>query len=129
MKKTLIIALAGMMMFAFTQCGGNSENKTSEKKAEKTTVKGTQQFMDMQEAYNEVEKMIKDINTCEELEEVALAVALSGAATSLGNSKYTPEERVTKDEEEKLGEILKDLSDQIEKKAEKLGCEKKTYSL
>ena len=27
MKKTLMIALAGMMLFAFTQCGGNKGSK------------------------------------------------------------------------------------------------------
>ena len=29
MKKTLIIALAGMMLFAFTQCGGGGSSKGS----------------------------------------------------------------------------------------------------
>ena len=72
MKKTLIIALAGMMLFAFTQCGGGKNENGKEGKA-KTETKASKQFTEMKEAYDEVEKMIKDTKDCEELKEAAFA--------------------------------------------------------
>ena len=60
MKKTLLIALAGMMLFAFTQCGG------------KGTPKGSKEFQDNMELYNRIEKTVKDAKTCDELQEAVL---------------------------------------------------------
>ena len=57
MKKTLMIALAGMMLFAFTQCGGN---------------KGSKEFEDNKAMFEKLEKAINDSQTCDELEDAAL---------------------------------------------------------
>ena len=55
MKKTLMIALAGMMLFAFTQCGGK-------------VAKGSKEYQDNMELYNKLEKSIKDAkNSCRQL--------------------------------------------------------------
>ena len=115
MKKTLIIALAGMMLFAFTQCGGNGK--------ETKTVKASKQFTEMKEAFDEVEKMIKDTKDCEELKEAAFAVALGALAVELGGDEYTAEDKMTEKEKEQFNKIIEDLSDKAQKKAKQLGCD------
>ena len=124
MKKTLIIALAGMMLFAFTQCGGNkNENGKKEDKTETKTTKATEQYTEMKEAFEEVEKMIKDTKDCEELKEAAFAVALGALAVELGGDDYTAEEKMTEKEKEQFNKMIEDLGDKAQKKAKQLGCD------
>ena len=125
MKKTLIIALAGMMLFAFTQCGGgkNENGKDDKAKTETKTVKASKQFTEMKEAFDEVENMIKDTKDCEELKEAAFAVALGALAVELGGDEYTAEDKMTEKEKEQFNKIIEDLSDKAQKKAEQLGCD------
>ncbi len=125
MKKTLIIALAGMMLFAFTQCGGgkNENGKDDKAKTETKTVKASKQFTEMKEAFDEVEKMIKDTKDCEELKEAAFAVALGALAVELGGDEYTAEDKMTEKEKEQFNKIIEDLSNKAQKKAEQLGCD------
>lgn len=123
MKKTLIIALAGMMLFAFTQCGGGKNENGKEDKTEIKTSKATKQFTEMKEAFDEVEKMIKDTKDCEELKEAAFAVALGALAVELGGDDYTAEEKMTEKEKEQFNKMIEDLGDKAKKKAEQLGCD------
>jgi len=123
MKKTIIIALAGIMMFAFTQCGGGKNENGKEDKTEIKSAKATKQFTEMKEAYDEIEKMIKDTKDCEELKEAAFAVALGSLALELGGDEYTAEDKMTEKEKEQFNKIIEDLSDKAQKKAEQLGCD------
>ena len=123
MKKTIIIALAGIMMFAFTQCGGGKNENGKEDKTEIKSAKATKQFTEMKEAYDEIEKMIKDTKDCEELKEAAFAVALGALAIELGGDEYTAEDKMTEKEKEQFNKIIEDLSDKAQKKAEQLGCD------
>ena len=125
MKKTLIFALAGMMLFAFTQCGGNKNENGKEDKAKTETksTKASKQFAEMKEAYDEIEKMIKDTKDCEELKEAAFAVALGALAVELGGEDYAAEEKMTEKEKEQFNKIIEDLSNKAQKKAEQLGCD------
>ena len=123
MKKTIIIALAGIMMFAFTQCGGGKNENGKEDKTEIKSAKATKQFTEMKEAYDEIEKMIKDTKDCEELKEAAFAVALGSLALELGGDKYTAEDKMTEKEKEQFNKIIEDLSNKAQKKAEQLGCD------
>ena len=123
MKKTIIIALAGIMMFAFTQCGGDNKNENGKEGKAKTETKASKQFTEMKEAYDEVEKMIKDTKDCEELKEAAFAVALGALAVELGGDEYAAEEKMTEKEKEQFNKIIEDLSDKAQKKAEQLGCD------
>ena len=113
MKKTLIIALAGMMLFAFTQCGGGGG---------KEDTKGTKQYTETMAAFEELEKMVNDASTCEELEEAGLAVAFGGLAIAFGDDEYAEGEKLTEKEQKKLTDYLEKLSKDVEKKTEKLGC-------
>jgi len=104
MKKTLMIALAGMMLFAFTQCGGN---------------KGSKEFQDNKALSEKFEKAINDAQTCDELQDAVLEVLISGMAVE----EYAEEDKMTEAEQaemEKLGEKLEKL---MEAKVARLGCE------
>lgn len=106
MKKTLIIALAGLMLFAFTQCGGGK-------------TKGSKEFQESKELIEKLETAVKDAKTCDELQEAALAVLLGGLAMS----EYAEDEKMTESEKaeiEKLGEKLEEV---MENQVKKLGCE------
>ena len=113
MKKSFIIALAGIMLFAFTQCGGG-------------TTKGSKEFQDNMEMYKKVEQSIKDAKTCDELGETLLGMLFMG----LGNDKdYADDEKMTEAEKaelEKYGEKFEEL---FQKQADKLGCEKDDFKL
>lgn len=109
MKKTMIIALAGLMMFAFTQCGGNSAK----------TAKGSKEFKENMELLQKFEKLVNDANTCDELQEAALTLLFSG----LASNDYAEEDKMTEEEEQKLTDYGDEIGKIIEKKSEKLGCE------
>ena len=108
MKRTLIITLAGMMLLAFTQCGGNGSK-----------AKGSKEFQETMEMYEKLEKAVNDAKTCDELQEAALGLLFSG----LASKDYTDEEKMTDQEEEKLDEYIDKLGEIIEAKSEKLGCD------
>ena len=117
MKKTLMIALAGMMLFAFTQCGSNDGGKVA---------KGSKEYQDNVELYNQIEKAIKNAKTCDELSDAILTTFLAGLTK---DKTYTEEEKMTEEEAaelEKLGDNFKEL---FEKQAEKLGCEDDDFKL
>ena len=108
MKKTLLIALAGMMLFAFTQCGGKG-----------TKAKGSKEFQETMELYEKLEKAVNNAKTCDELQEAALSLLFSG----LASKEYADEEKMTEQEEEKLDDYIDVLGEIIEAKSEKLGCD------
>ena len=127
MKKIFLIALAGMMLFAFTQCGGNKNENGKEGKTEIKSAKATKQFAEMKEAYDEIEKTIENTKDCEELQEAAFAVALGALAVAMGGDEYAAEEKMTEKEKEQFNKIIEDLGDKAKKKAEKLGCDLGLY--
>ena len=106
MKRLLFIAIAGMMLFAFTQCGGN---------------KGSKEYQDGKEIYEKVEKSMKAANTCEELEKAVNDMIEMALATG---QKYAEEEKATEEEEAELNQLGDKLRDLYREKSEKLGCGK-----
>ena len=136
MKKTLIIALAGLMLFAFTQCGGNGKEKETKSDQaveetttveEATTLEGTQEFLDNMELFNQIEKSIKDAQTCEELEGAVFGIV--GMAMANSQKEYSEQESITEEEKEKLDDLGDELQELIESKMEELGCEEDSDSL
>ena len=108
MKKTLIIALAGIMMFAFTQCGGGA--------------KGSKEYNETKALYEKIEQLVNDATSCEELQEAAFTLIFSG----LASSNYTDEEKMTESEEAKLEEMIEKLGQTIEEKSTELRCDEET---
>ena len=105
MKKLLIIVLSGIMMIAFTQCGGN---------------KGSKAYQNGLELYKQAEKAIKAANTCDELEQAIYDLI----ETAYDKEKeYTEEDKATEEEEAELNKIAENLRNLLKEKSEKLGCE------
>ena len=104
MKKTLIIALAGMMLFAFTQCGGG---------------KSTQQFKDTKELLTKIENAVKEAETCDDLQEAALAMLFG----SLSTDDYDDDQKMTDSEKAEIDKLGEKIKKAMESKIEKLGCE------
>ena len=110
MKKTLIIALAGMMLFAFTQCGDN---------------KGSKEFQDSKALIEKLEKAVNESQTCEELENAALTVLFSGIAME----EYAEKDKMTETEKAELEKLGENLEKVMEAKVAKLGCDNEEESL
>ena len=108
MKKTLLIALAGMMLFAFTQCGG------------KGTSKGSKEFQDNKELFDKLEKAVKEAKTCDELQEAALAVLFMGLAN---DKTYADDEKMTESEKAEIEKLGSKIEEVMNEQVEKLGCD------
>jgi hypothetical protein len=113
MKKTIIIALAGIMMFAFTQCGGGS-------------VSGSKEYQDNMKMYKEVEKTIKNAKTCDELSDAIMSMLFIGLAD---NNEYAENEKMTEAEKAELDKYGESFEELFKKQAEKLGCEEDDFKL
>ena len=112
MKKTLIIALAGIMMFAFTQCGGG--------------VSGSKEYQDNMKMYKEVEKTIKNAKTCDELSDAIMSMLFIGLAD---NNEYAENEKMTEAEKAELDKYGESFEELFKKQAEKLGCKEDDFKL
>ncbi len=97
MKKILIIALAGLMMLAFTQCGGES---------------GTKQFKDMKKAIISQTKAVKNAKSCDELHDIG--------NDPVDMKEYSKEEQMTKEEYAELEKIGKEFFDLFMQKENEL---------
>lgn len=115
MKKTLIIALAGMMMFAFTQCGGGTKD------GGEVTTSSTKQYKETKEMYEELQKAVNEADDCEELQEAALALVFGALAGSFG--EYADDEKMTEKEQTEIDKLTEKIGKDIESKSEKLGCD------
>ena len=112
MKKTIIIALAGIMMFAFTQCGGG--------------VSGSKEYQDNMKMYKEVEKTIKNAKTCDELSAALMGMLFMGLAD---DNEYADNEKMTEAEKAELDKYGESFEEIFKKQADKLGCEEDDFKL
>lgn len=106
MKKLLFVALSGMMLLSFTQCGGG---------------KGSKEFQDGLNIYEQAEKSIKAANTCEELEKAVTDMFEMALTTE---QKYAEGEKATEKEKDELNQFGDKLRELYKVKSEKLGCGK-----
>ena len=136
MKKTFIMALAGLMLFAFTQCGGNGNKDNNEENTTKVTetpevtepvetsdISGTKQFTEVKQMYDEIEKMINDADDCEKLQEATMALLFGSLAVGLGGDQYEDDQKMTEKENEQIESIGNDLMEKAEKKSKEMGCD------
>ena len=100
MRRNLLIALAGMMMFAFTQCGGG----------------GSKEFKDFEKAINEFESQIKKAKSCDDIIEAEMALD----DCDWVNNDYSDDEQMTESEREKADEIMKRVLKVYEEQEENL---------
>ena len=98
MKKTLIIALGGMMLFAFTQCGGG----------------GTKEFNDAKKVMNELTKAVKNAKTCDELHDAWNNEEI------LVEKEYSEGEKMTAEEKAEIEKIGKEFFSLCEQRSNEL---------
>ena len=98
MKKALLIALAGMMLFAFTQCTGG----------------GSKEFQDYKKAINEMTKVLNNAKTCEDLE------SIYDIEENMEGIVYEENEKITPEEDSELEKLFKELFKLWDEKEEKL---------
>ena len=144
MKKSLLIALTGLMLFAFTQCSGNDSNKDGDKKgtvkndaqnagnSDKTAdfneqasgiegLGGTEQFNDNVKLFKGMIEAIDESDNCEDLNNNLMAAVFM--AWAYANKEYASDQLMTEDEQKQLEKISEECTKAIEKKQKELGCE------
>lgn len=94
MKKTLLIALAGLMMFAFTQCHSG----------------GSKEFKDRKALLQKMEKVFKNEKDCEKLFK-----KLEKIGKEYDKKKYADKDKITKEEEKELKKIVESMEKTVKK--------------
>lgn len=100
MKKTLIIVLAGFILFFFTQCN-----------------RGSKEFRDAKKAIKEVTLVIKNGKNCDEIDN-----AIDEISKRYNKNYYKDDEKMTKEEETKILKLWDEFEDVEQKKVDELGC-------
>ena len=107
-----MISLAGMMMFTFTQCGGDESTK------------GTKEYVIWKKAYEEAIKVVKDIEDCAGVYEAQDKLNEIFKEADYGDTHYDEvyeeKDRMTDKEREELLKLEEELGKLYEKKA--AGC-------
>lgn len=102
MKKAMIIALAGFMMIAFTQCGGS----------------GSQEYKDMMDYLKKAEKAINSAKNCDDLDK-ASDLFWKGAE----EKDYAKDDEMTEEERTKVLQYLEKVGQSYKDLIEKLDCD------
>lgn len=119
MKKTILIAFAGMMLFAFTQCGGESKNSES-KNSQKETITGSKEYTEALEALNKYDKALDKLKNCDDLEKALYE--FREAKERIWKQYNGSKNEMTEEEAEKFREQEDDVYTKEEEVAGKLGC-------
>ena len=109
MKKSLLIALVGIVFFALTSCNGESKPKESK------------EFSDAKAYIEKYVKAFTDATSCDEIE--ALSEQMETEAWTLATQNYEENEKMTEVEEKALTKIAENWVEVIQKKVDELGCE------
>lgn len=110
MKKSFLIALAGILFFALTSCGDSTKSKGESK-----------EFAEAKAFIQKYDKAFQDAQSCEELEE--LMEKMEDDAWSLNSDSYEEADRITDAEETELQKLAMSWIETISKKVVELGCE------
>ena len=100
MKKTFLLALAGMMLFAFTQCGGGE----------------SKEFKDFKKAISEFESQLKSAKSCDDL--IKAEAVFDDSDWAINN--YSEKDKMTDAEEGKAREMLEKAGELYDKREEEL---------
>lgn len=98
----MICALVAVLMVAFASCGN----------------KETKQYLNQKEAINELEALINESETCDEL----TLSAFGFLALEFDDNEYAEGEKMTAVEEAEMDALIEALGRKVEEKAEMLGC-------
>ena len=104
MKKTMLLALAGMTLLLFTQC---------------SSLRVSKQYKDINNLLKECEKNVTKASDCEELKDATLYLALG----ILVLDDYSEKDQMTNKEEEKIMKYADEVQKKYNTKAMVFGCE------
>lgn len=110
MKKSLLLALVGILFFAFTSCSGDSKSKNESK-----------EFAETKAYIQKFEKAFNDATSCEEVED--LYEQMETEAWKFATKTYEENEKITEVEEEALTKLAEKWIETIQKKVQELGCD------
>jgi len=122
MKKTLLIALAGMMLIAFTQCDNGNTKKDGDKNGKNVkteAVKRTQEYKDFTKTFDAYEDQVKQAKNCDDLEKAFINCLES--SKEIHDTDYKGD-TCTINEKEELKNRLDEIQQKMKAKAEELGC-------
>ena len=123
MKKNLIIALAGMMLFAFTQCGddGKDTKKDGENKGKKETISGSKEYAEALDALKRYEKALDKVKDCEDMDIALNEFRLAEYKLSKKHDEFGSD-TMTLEEKEKFRKQADVVYTKEENKAKELNC-------
>ena len=116
MKKTLMIALAGMMLFAFTQCGNDSKDSKKDGESTETQVSGSKEYQNYVKYIDEATKVLKNAKDCDKYEKDLVQLEKKY------DKEFDKKDQMTKDEESKAEEMLRGFEELSIKTRERLEC-------
>lgn len=107
MKKSLLIALVGLMFFVFASCSG------------------TKQYEDVKDLYEETIKQVKDAKRCKDLDKIEIKFTKRSA--KIAKRDYDYDEEMTSEEEDKIEKLQDELNDLFDEKRDKFDCDSNGY--
>ena len=121
MKKTFLIALAGMMLFAFTQCGGDDSKKNGEKNDndKEESVKGSAGYKAAKKMFKDWETAISKAKDCNDLKNTVQNFSIEFEKFA----KNYSEKDLSEDENKEMEKISKSVQEKYNKKAEDFVCD------
>lgn len=117
MKKTLMIALAGMMLFAFTQCDDSSNGSKKDGDNTETKISGSKEYQNYAKGFDEIMNVVKNAKDCDRLQEDVARIEAKY------DNKFDEKDRMTEDEESKLDKTREKFMNLLMEKIKELGCD------
>ena len=116
MKKTFMIALAGLMLFAFTQCGNDSKDSKKDGESTETQVSGSKEYQTNIKYFDKATQILNNAKDCEKLKEDL------SKAEKMFDKEFDEKDQMTDEEKAKIEIKAKELIELMFKTTEKLGC-------
>lgn len=129
MKKTFLIILASITMFAFTQCnstnnnGKNAKDKDDTEEEDEIDEDASREYKEFLEAAKVYEKALKKARSCEDLEDAEYVLEDTDFYRNTINERYDEDEQMTRAEERKFDERVEEIDDLLYELKEKFGCD------
>ena len=80
--------------------------------------KETKQFLDQKDIIKEIETLIDEAETCDDLSYAAFGFL----ALAVDDTEYAEDEKITSDEEQEIEKMLEELSKKMEEKSQTMDC-------
>jgi hypothetical protein len=110
MKKSLLVALVGFVLFAMTSCGDSTKANQESK-----------EFAAAKAYIEKYDKAFQNAQSCDELE--TIMEQMEEEAAGIDSDNFAEDERITEAEEDALKDLVLGWLETIQKKVNELGCD------